>query len=149
MKHVHKTFHAGNPPLCPTVVTPPQGQQLVNHPVTDFTVQSWRPSDQVYAVDRQNMIDYPVIELARGVPLDRLPVGDDRRLLTRVVEEVIRTNDHELMLGQVQDYIVANGLNMGVTPMPANADQAAQQRHDQMIRDYRADIRNRFGHDWQ
>jgi hypothetical protein len=149
VKHVHNTFHTGNPPLCPTVVTPPQGQPIVNHPVTDFTVQSWTPSEVVYAADRQHMIDYPVIELVRGVPLDRMPTGDDRRLLTRVVEEVIRTNDHDLMLSQVQDYVVANGLNVGLTPMPVNADQLAAERHEQMLKEYRADIRNRHGHDWQ
>jgi hypothetical protein len=149
VKHVHKTFHTGTPPLCSTVVTPPQGQPIVNHPVTDFTVQSWTPSEIVYAADRQHMTDYPVIELARGVPLDRLPTGDDRRLLTRVVEEVIRTNDHDLLLSQVQDYVVANNLGVGLTPMPANADQLAAERHEQMIKDYRADIRTRHGHDWQ
>jgi hypothetical protein len=95
------------------------------------------------------MTDYPVIELTRGVPLDRLPTGDDRRLLTRVVEEVIRTNDHDLMLSQVQKYVVANDLGVGLTSMPANADQLAAERHEQMIKDYRADIRNRHGHDWQ
>ena len=140
-KKMHDTFHesiGGNPPLCPT---PQQATQATLTPVTNYAVQNWTPSPQIRVVDRNNYIDYPVIELARGVPLDRLPTGDDRRLLTRVVEEVIRTNDHELMLSQVADYIIANGIDVGVTPMPANADQLAYQRLVARIRAYRAEMK--------
>jgi hypothetical protein len=116
-----QTFHKsydGKPPLC-------SGTENNKQPVTEYTLRNWTPSPQMLRDDAKNMIDYPVIELARGVPLDRLPTGDNRRLLTRVVEEVIRTNDHELMLSQVADYVVVNKIDLGLEPMPGNADNLA------------------------
>lgn len=131
---MHSEFHTsfnGNPPRCP-------GTAHNNSPITDYTVQNWTPSPEMLRPDQERMIDYPVIELARGVPLDRLPTGDDRRLLTRVVEEVIRTNDHELMLSQVADYVDANRLDSDVTPMPTNADQLAYTQLRKRIVEHRA-----------
>lgn len=90
--------------------------------------------------DQDNMTDYPVIELARGVDLTRLPSGEGRRLLTRVLEEVIRTGDHRLMLSEVQDYVVVNGLDVGLTPMRASADTDAADSHRDMIRQDRVRI---------
>ena len=119
---VRETFHDrgknGEDPRCPD-----------NQLVGDFTLQNWTPSPQMRLADFQNMIDFPVIELARGVDLSRLPMGEGRGLLTRVVEEVIRTNDHNLMLSEVQDYVVANGLDVGVSPLPGDADLRAERRH--------------------
>jgi hypothetical protein len=146
---MHRGFHRvinGNPPFCPI----PQDATSANLTlVTDYTVQHWTPSPQTFLQNQQHMIDYPVIDLARGVPLDRLPTGDDRCILTRVVEEAIRTNDHRLMLSQVAEYVVANGLEVGFTPMSVNADQAANQRLRSRILDYRramTDFAKRNGH---
>jgi hypothetical protein len=133
VKKVYETFHMshnGNDPLCP-------GTTEKVHPVTDFTLKNWTPSPQMLRGDWENMIDYPVIELARGVPLGRLPRRNNRQLLTRVVEEVIRTNDHELMLSQVVDYVVANGLHEDLVAMPPNADQLAIDQLRDRIKDYR------------
>ncbi|KAF2676888.1 hypothetical protein K458DRAFT_396467 [Lentithecium fluviatile CBS 122367] len=132
--HMHTEFHTaynGNAPRC-------LGDARNHQPVTDFTLKNWAPSPEMLRPDRDRMIDYPVIELVRGVPLSRLPTGEGRRLLTRVVEEVVRTNDHDLMLSQVSGYAAANGVDLGLTPMPPDADQRAYAELKERIKAHRA-----------